>query len=182
MTQRTLARVLRASEVSRRKSDSGVVMRMSGGFRCMRLRSSGGVSPVRRNVVSSGSGAAAEAQRGVADPGEGRTEVAVDVVGQGFERATRRGPGISPRGSGTGSAEGDRGSRERLPESCPSRSGHGSGCGGRSRSLPNPRVGRRSARQTRPSNQALVAGLKRSSGFTRPGYAMIGTRDPWFSS
>ena len=35
------------------KSDSGVVMRMSGGVRSMRLRSSAGVSPVRTPTESS---------------------------------------------------------------------------------------------------------------------------------
>ena len=39
--------VSRACEVRSRKSDSGVVMRMSGGVRSIRRRSSAGVSPVR---------------------------------------------------------------------------------------------------------------------------------------
>jgi hypothetical protein len=38
----------RAREVRTRKRDSGVVMRMSGGWRAMRARSEAGVSPVRR--------------------------------------------------------------------------------------------------------------------------------------
>ena len=40
-----------APEVSRRYSDSGVVMRMSGGCRSMRARSAAGVSPVRTSTV-----------------------------------------------------------------------------------------------------------------------------------
>ena len=40
----------RAREVRTRKSDSGVVMRMSGGWRAMRARSAAGVSPVRRPI------------------------------------------------------------------------------------------------------------------------------------
>ena len=43
----TSARVSRACEVSIRNSDSGVVMRMSGGWVARRLRSAAGVSPVR---------------------------------------------------------------------------------------------------------------------------------------
>ena len=41
----------RACDVSMRKSDSGVVMRMSGGRRASRARSAGGVSPVRMPMV-----------------------------------------------------------------------------------------------------------------------------------
>ena len=47
ITVSTPRSVSRACEVSRRKSDSGVVMRMSGGVRSIRRRSSAGVSPVR---------------------------------------------------------------------------------------------------------------------------------------
>jgi hypothetical protein len=45
--------VSRACEVRRRKSDSGVVIRMSGGVLTMRRRSSAGVSPVRTATASS---------------------------------------------------------------------------------------------------------------------------------
>jgi hypothetical protein len=47
ITVSTEARNARAREVSTRNSDSGVVIRMSGGCRSMRARSSAGVSPVR---------------------------------------------------------------------------------------------------------------------------------------
>ncbi len=47
----------RALEVSRRNSDSGVVIRMSGGLAASRRRSSAGVSPVRTATPMSGSGA-----------------------------------------------------------------------------------------------------------------------------
>ena len=47
MTVSTERRISRACEVSSRYSDSGVVMRMSGGARCICARSAGGVSPVR---------------------------------------------------------------------------------------------------------------------------------------
>ena len=43
----------RACEVSMRYSDSGVVMRMSGGVRSMAARSRCGVSPVRTATVTS---------------------------------------------------------------------------------------------------------------------------------
>jgi hypothetical protein len=47
MTVSTDSRNARAREVRTRKSDSGVVIRMSGGCRSIRARSSAGVSPVR---------------------------------------------------------------------------------------------------------------------------------------
>ena len=50
-------------EVSRRKRDSGVVMRRCGGRRVIRARSAGGVSPVRRAARISGVGAPAAAAR-----------------------------------------------------------------------------------------------------------------------
>ena len=46
-------RFSRACEVRSRKSDSGVVMRMSGGVLSIRRRSSAGVSPVRTPTESS---------------------------------------------------------------------------------------------------------------------------------
>jgi len=46
----------RAAEVSSRNSDSGVVMRMSGGRRVKARRSSAGVSPVRIPTLISGGG------------------------------------------------------------------------------------------------------------------------------
>ena len=47
ITQRTPRSVSRADEVSIRYSDSGVVIKMSGGFLIIRRRSDAGVSPVR---------------------------------------------------------------------------------------------------------------------------------------
>ena len=47
MTVSTPRSASRAAEVSSRKSDSGVVMRMSGGVRANGRRSSAGVSPER---------------------------------------------------------------------------------------------------------------------------------------
>jgi len=54
MTVCTPRRESRAAEVSRRNSDSGVVMRMSCGVRAKARRSSVGVSPVRMPTVISG--------------------------------------------------------------------------------------------------------------------------------
>ena len=54
MSQRTDARMRRAALVSRRKRDSGVVMRMSGGCRSIERRASAGVSPVRIAALISG--------------------------------------------------------------------------------------------------------------------------------
>jgi hypothetical protein len=51
ITQRMLGKIWRAALVSSRKSDSGVVIRMSGGCRSIWRRSRGGVSPVRMATV-----------------------------------------------------------------------------------------------------------------------------------
>ena len=67
-----VARASRALEVSSRNSDSGVVMRMSGGWAGKRRRTSAGVSPVRMPTVMSGSGwsrRAAAARRPARGPG-----------------------------------------------------------------------------------------------------------------
>ena len=53
ITASTPRSVSRAADVSIRYSDSGVVMRMSGGFRTRSRRSSGAVSPVRIPTVGS---------------------------------------------------------------------------------------------------------------------------------
>ena len=55
ITVSTLRRVSRAREVSSRNSDSGVVIRMSGGLVIIRRRSSAAVSPVRTATWMSGS-------------------------------------------------------------------------------------------------------------------------------
>ena len=56
MTVSTPRSVSRACEVSSRKSDSGVVIRMSGGCAASLRRSSAAVSPVRTATAISGSG------------------------------------------------------------------------------------------------------------------------------
>ena len=56
MTVSTPRRASRAREVRMRNSDSGVVMRMSGGLLASRRRSSAAVSPVRTATPMSGSG------------------------------------------------------------------------------------------------------------------------------
>ena len=61
--------------VSIRYSDSGVVIRMSGGWRSIAWRSRCGVSPVRTATVRLG-----------ADPAQRRAQVPVDVVGEGLQR------------------------------------------------------------------------------------------------
>ena len=61
MTACTVRSASRACDVSMRYSDSGVVMSTSGGFRWMRRRSSGVVSPVRCTVVMAGSASARSA-------------------------------------------------------------------------------------------------------------------------
>jgi hypothetical protein len=56
MTVSTPRKDSRAAEVRMRNSDSGVVIRMSGGVRAKLRRSSAGVSPVRIPTVMSGGG------------------------------------------------------------------------------------------------------------------------------
>ena len=76
ITVSTVVRIERAAEVSIRKSDSGVVIRMSGGVRTIAARSFCEVSPVRTATRSS------EPQ-----PREGPAQVPLDVV---VERLQRR--------------------------------------------------------------------------------------------
>ena len=85
MTCSTPRRISRAWLVSSRYSDSGVVMRMSGGRRASSRRSSAGVSPVRLATVMVG-GPAAQSLRLLGDPGQRRPQVPLDVVGQRLER------------------------------------------------------------------------------------------------
>lgn len=54
ITVRTVRSVSRAAEVSMRNSDSGVVMRMSGGVRCIERRSLALVSPERTPTLMCG--------------------------------------------------------------------------------------------------------------------------------
>ena len=64
-----------ARPVSIRYSDSGVVIRMSGGWRSIAWRSRCGVSPVRTATRQLG-----------ADPAQRRAQVALDVVGERLQR------------------------------------------------------------------------------------------------
>ncbi len=72
----TLSRFARACEVRSRKSDSGVVIRISGGLRSIAWRSFWGVSPVRTADLQT-----------EADAGERPAEVPLDVVVERLQRA-----------------------------------------------------------------------------------------------
>ena len=85
MTVSTPRSASRALEVSSRNSDSGVVIRMSGGLVASRRRSSAAVSPVRTATRMSGSGAA-HGLRGVPDPGQRGAQVPLDVHRERFQR------------------------------------------------------------------------------------------------
>lgn len=85
MTVSTPLSASRTDEVSMRKSDSGVVMRMSVGVRAKARRSLAGVSPERTLTLMSG-GARLEPRRGVADADERGAEVALDVDGERLHR------------------------------------------------------------------------------------------------
>ncbi len=77
ITASTPLSIERACEVRIRYSDSGVVTRMSGGLRAIAARSRWGVSPVRiptRHVLG-------------ADAAQRCAQVALDVVGEGLQRA-----------------------------------------------------------------------------------------------
>ena len=86
ITASTPRSVSRACDVSIRYSDSGVVMRMSGGWRTSCRRSSARVSPVRMPTVGSVNGDAEPLGR-EADARERRPQVLLDVEG---ERPQRR--------------------------------------------------------------------------------------------
>ena len=101
ITVSTEASIARACEVRSRNSDSGVVMRMSGGWRAIRARSSPGVSPVRMPTVRRG-GRLAAALGGAGDAGEGRAQVALDVDGQRLRAARRRRRGSAAARAGAG--------------------------------------------------------------------------------
>ena len=97
ITVRTPASPARAPDVSTRYSDSGVVMRMSGGFVAKARRSLGGVSPVRMPTVTSGS-VGAQALRGLPDADQRRAQVPLDVGRQRLERRDVQRPGTARRG------------------------------------------------------------------------------------
>ena len=142
--------VSRACEVSIRKSDSGVVIRMSGG----RLQQ---LAPLLLRRVA---GADADAELGP-DAGERPAQVALDVV---VERLQRRDveEAQPPAGRRVEPVDRRRGTRR---ASCRSRSAPGSGRSRRSRSRANPAcagVGPANAR----SNQAPCPGLKGWSAST----------------
>ena len=109
----TLRSSSRACEVSSRKSDSGVVIRMSGGSRSIAARSFCGVSPVRTATRSSD-----------CEPRERPAQVALDVV---VERLQRRDVEDAQPCAGRRRSAG-RSRRGRPRASCPSRSAPGSAC------------------------------------------------------
>ncbi len=95
----------RARDVRSRNSDSGVVIRMSGGCRRKRRRSSAGVSPERIADVDVGLGQA-EAGRGVPDAGQRCPQVALDVDGERLHRGDVEDP-AAPLGVGRGGLGGE---------------------------------------------------------------------------
>ena len=112
ITVSTWASASRALEVSSRNSDSGVVMRMSGGWAGKRRRASAGVSPVRMPTVMSGQGRV-QAGRGRPQAGQGRPEVALDVGGQGLERGDVQDPEALALGDRRGGGQAVDGRQER---------------------------------------------------------------------
>ncbi len=85
----------RAEDVSSRNSDSGVVMRTSGGRPARRRRSSAGVSPVRIPTVTSGTGSPIRAAA-CRMPGERPAQVALHVDRQRLERGDVQHPAPEP--------------------------------------------------------------------------------------
>ena len=154
ITCSTPRRISRAWLVSRRYRLSGVVTRMSGGWRTRSRRSSAGVSPVRDATRMLGRLGSPSRCGREGDAGERGAEVALDVVGQRLERADvqdadgagllacRRRARVARR-AGPGTTGTRRGS-------CRCRSGRGSACGGRRRWPPSPRTGPASGPRTSP--------------------------------
>ena len=106
ITWSTCRSVSRAALVSIRYSDSGVVMRMSGGRRAIWRRSSAGVSPVR-DIDPDVRARLAETFGGEPDARQRRPQVALDVVGERLERRDVQDAdvaGFRPRGLGAGIA------------------------------------------------------------------------------
>ncbi len=96
MTVSTLRSASRACEVSSRNSDSGVVIRMSGGCRGQLA------ALVRRGVAGAHADpdvrcGQAQAVRGVADAGQRRAQVALDIHRERLERRDVEHPAALPR-------------------------------------------------------------------------------------
>ena len=133
----------RACEVSSRKSDSGVVIRMSGGVAQHR----------RALLLRRVAGADARRASSRPEPGERPAQVALDVVVQRLQRRDVEDaqPGARRRRRAGRSRRGTR------RASCPSRSAPGSACARRTRSPASPAPAPASAPRSVRSNQARVA-------------------------
>ncbi len=103
MTVCTSASVSRAAEVSIRNSDSGVVIRMSGGLVISSRRCAGGVSPERTPTLIVGRGHAVPLGD-AGDAGQRGAQVAFDVDGQRLERRHVEHPGARRGGPWLGRA------------------------------------------------------------------------------
>ena len=104
MSVSTLRSSSRACDVSMRKSDSGVVMRMSGGCRSIAARSFCGVSPVRTATLQLR-----------AQPGERAAEVPLDVVVERLERRDVKNTQTLP-GSGVSRSIAERNAASVFPD------------------------------------------------------------------
>jgi hypothetical protein len=144
------------AEVSSRNSDSGVVMRTSGGVRAMRARSAAACPPSARATVGI-DGARRAAPAAAVMPARGArrlrsTSVASGLQRRDIEHATAR------RASGSGEKISLSGRRGTPRASCPSRSaralarsaGRGTICGRRSGRAPGARTSVWRARPRRP--------------------------------
>ncbi len=164
ITASTPRSVSRAADVSMRYSDSGVVIRMSGGWRTRLRRSSAGVSPVRMPTVGS---VYASPSRSAASrmPWSGlrrffSTSTASARSGDTYTMRVR-----CVRSAGAGVAgEAGRCPRGRPTASCPSRWAPGSACARRRRWPASPAPARRVASGNEVLNHARTAGENSSSG------------------
>ena len=150
ITVSTPASVSRAALVSIRYSDSGVVIRMSGGSRCSSRRSALVVSPERTPTVIGGH-LGSEPLRGLRDADERRPQVALDVDPERLQRRDVEHAGAVPRILGP--------RRRRQPVERPEERRQRLARAGRrddegvlapTRSPARPRPARASARGTRP--------------------------------
>ena len=154
---------LAGREVSSRNSDSGVVIRTSGGVRANGRRSSAGVSPERTATRDVGR-RQAEPGRRLPDAGQRGCAGCARRRPRAPSAARRRAPGTAGAAAppGAASRRAGRAPRGTPPASCPTRWARRPACAPRGRSrVPGAGLGRRRRGEGRP-NQARVAGEKRA--------------------
>src|SRR5262245_24812878 len=183
ITVSTAASASRAWDVSSRNRDSGVVMRMSGGVRAKRRRSSAGVSPVRIATEISGSGApapAAAARRPASGERRLRSMSAASAL-SGETYSTRRRSRAGTGGAAASRSIADRNAASVLPEpvGATTRTSRRSPIGGQPPACAGVGVAKVASNHARVSGEKPPRGSPaaggRSSGCITPCYGRAGT-------